>query len=83
MNANFGGLRFVLIGDVSELPVLDMKIKPFEARAINWSTDLNAEVHIEHYINIFNYARSSWEPLVESWPIAVYMSKSDTQSLNY
>ena len=76
MNANFGGLRFVLIGDVSELPVLDMKIKPFEARAINWSTDLNAEVHIEHYINIFNYARSSWEPLVESWPIAVYMSKS-------
>ena len=29
MNANFGGLRFVLIGDVSELPVLDMKIKPF------------------------------------------------------
>ena len=30
MNANFGGLRFVLIGDVSELPVLDMKIKPLK-----------------------------------------------------
>ncbi|EMG47074.1 hypothetical protein G210_2649 [Candida maltosa Xu316] len=76
LTASFGGLRFVLIGEVSELPILDLNVKPFEAHAINWSTDLSAEVHIEQFINIFNYARSAWEPLVEPWPIAVYASKT-------
>ncbi|EAZ62765.2 vacuolar sorting [Scheffersomyces stipitis CBS 6054] len=72
--ASIGGVRFVLIGDVHELPVLDMNVKPFEVRAINWSTDLNAEVHIEQFVNIYNYARSTWEPLIEPWPIAIYAS---------
>ncbi|CAI5759546.1 unnamed protein product [Candida verbasci] len=75
-SASVGGLRFVLIGDVSELPVVDVNIKPFETRAINWSTDLSAEIHVEHFINIFNYAKSAWEPLIEPWPIAIYASKS-------
>lgn len=81
LNASFGGMRFVLIGDVHELPVLDMTIKPFDIKAINWSTDLSAEVHIEPFVNIYNYARSSWEPLVEPWPIAVYASKVTTPIL--
>lgn len=72
---SFGGARFVLIGDVHELPVLDMNLKPFEARAINWSTDLSAETHIECYVNIYNYSRSTWEPLVEPWPISIYASR--------
>lgn len=74
-SATIGGLRFVLIGDVHELPVLDMNIKLFELKAINWSTDLSAETHIESYVNIYNYARSSWEPFMEPWPIAIYASK--------
>lgn len=74
-NASFGGARFVVIGDVHELPVLDVRVQPFEARAINWSTDLSAEVHFESYINIYNYSRSAWEPLLEPWPITVYASK--------
>ncbi|CAK9441286.1 uncharacterized protein LODBEIA_P51550 [Lodderomyces beijingensis] len=76
LNASFGGVRFVLIGDVSELPVLDMNLKPFDLRAINWSTDLNAEVHIESFVNIFNYANSCWQPLIEPWPVAIYASKT-------
>ncbi|EGW35577.1 uncharacterized protein SPAPADRAFT_131526 [Spathaspora passalidarum NRRL Y-27907] len=76
-NASVGGVRFVLIGDVSELPVLDVNVKPFELKAINWSTDLSSEVHIEYYVNIFNYSLSSWEPLIEPWPIAIYASRSD------
>lgn len=75
LNASFGGLRFVLIGDVHELPVLDMNVEPFDIRANNWSTDLNAEAHIESFVNIYNYSRSSWEPLVEPWPISIYASK--------
>lgn len=77
-SASVGGVRFVLIGDVHELPVLDMNVKPFEVRAINWSTDLSAEAHLELFVNIFNYSRSSWETLIEPWPIAVYASKSLT-----
>ncbi|KAK6455080.1 vacuolar sorting [Scheffersomyces xylosifermentans] len=78
LSASIGGVRFVLIGDIHELPVLDMNIKPFEVRAINWSNDLNAEVHIENYVNIYNYARSTWEPLIEPWTVAVYASKTFT-----
>lgn len=75
LNASIGGLRFVLIGDIHELPVLDMNIKPFDVKAINWSTDLSAETHIESFINIYNYSRSTWEPFIEPWPISVYASK--------
>jgi vacuolar protein sorting-associated protein 13A/C len=75
LSVNFGGVRFVLIGDVHELPVLDMNVKPFEIKAKNWSSEMNAEVHLEQYINIYNYAYSTWEPLVEPWLIAVYVTK--------
>ncbi|KAI5965822.1 VPS13 [Candida pseudojiufengensis] len=72
---NFGGLRFVLIGDVSELPVIDANLKPFEFHAINWSTDLTAEIHLESFLNIYNYAKSTWEPMIEPWPVAIYASQ--------
>ncbi|SGZ50437.1 CIC11C00000002743 [Sungouiella intermedia] len=74
-NGNIGGARLVLIGDVHELPVIDMNVKPFEVKVLNWSTELSAETHIESAVNIYNYAKSTWEPLLEPWPIAVYASK--------
>lgn len=74
-NGNIGGARLVLIGDIHELPVIDMSIKPFEVKVLNWSTELSAETHIESAVNIYNYAKSTWEPLLEPWPIAVYASK--------
>ncbi|KAI3405553.2 VPS13 [Candida oxycetoniae] len=75
LTASVGGLRFVLIGAVSELPVLDMNLEPFELKALNWSTDLSAELHIETFVNIFNYANSCWQPLLEPWPVSIYASK--------
>lgn len=80
LNIGVGGMRFVLIGDVHELPVLDMNIKPFDVRAVNWSTDLSAEAHVESFIKIYNYARSAWEPLIEPWPIAFYATKGSEAS---
>ncbi|CCE83218.1 Piso0_003790 [Millerozyma farinosa CBS 7064] len=80
LTASFGGLRFVLIGDIHELPALDINIKPFEAKVNNWSTDFAAEAHIETFMNIFNYSRSTWEPLVEAWFISIYASKTLTPS---
>lgn len=75
-NASFGGARFVLIGDIHELPVIDANINAFETKVLNWSTELSAECHLEPYVNIYNYAKSTWEPLVEPWPVSVYASKA-------
>lgn len=80
LEASFGGARLVLIGDVYELPVVDVGVRPFEARVQNWSTDLNAEVHMESYVNIYNYAKSVWEPFLEPWPVAIYAAKTLTPS---
>lgn len=75
LNVSLGGARFVLLGDVHDMPVLDFKTNPFDVKARNWSTDLYAETTFESYINIYNYARSCWEPLVEPWPVSIYASK--------
>lgn len=71
-----GGARLVLLGDVHELPVLDMGLKPFDINIANWSTDLSAEVHVQTYVNIYNYSKSVWEPLLENWPISIYATKT-------
>lgn len=78
LEASIGGARLVLIGDVYELPVVDLGVRPFEATVQNWSTELSAEVHVESYVNIYNYAKSLWEPLLEPWPVAFYASKTLT-----
>lgn len=76
LNADFKGFRLVILGDVHELPVLDMNIKPFEVEADNWSTNFDLNTNIESFVNIFNYARSSWEPLIEPWKVSFHVSKN-------
>ncbi|ODQ79571.1 hypothetical protein BABINDRAFT_161957 [Babjeviella inositovora NRRL Y-12698] len=73
--ASFAGLRLVVIGDVHELPVLDMNVKPFDVAVRNWSTNLQADTKVVSYVNIYNYARSCWEPLVEPWPLTVHAAR--------
>lgn len=75
LNADFGGLRLFLIGDVHEMPILDMNVAAFQASVKDWSTDIDALASLEAYVNVFNYSRSSWEPLVESFPISFHLSK--------
>lgn len=75
-SGSFGGARLVFIGDVHELPVLDLRLEPFEAKVLNWSSDLSAEVHIQLFVNIYNYSKLTWEPLLEPWPISVYALKA-------
>lgn len=74
-NATIGGARLVLIGDIHELPVLDFKLNPFEAKVLNWSTELNAETHLEMSVNVYNYFKSTWEPILEPWQIAVFAQR--------
>ncbi|KAL2145881.1 hypothetical protein VTI28DRAFT_5963 [Corynascus sepedonium] len=63
------GIRVVLLGDVHELPILDMSVKNFTANAENWTSNLKAETAVEMYTNIYNFAKSAWEPLIEPWQV--------------
>ncbi|QPG76144.1 hypothetical protein FOA43_003530 [Brettanomyces nanus] len=74
--ANLGGVRLVMIGDVHELPVIDMQIKPFEILAKNWSTDLQADTSIKPLIRIYNYSTSAWEPLLDPWSFNIHIEKA-------
>lgn len=73
--AEFGGMRLLLIGDVHEMPILDLNVSPFQASVKDWSTDIDALASLETYTNVFNYSRSSWEPLIEAVPISFHLSK--------
>ncbi len=79
------GLRVVLLGDLHELPILDMSLKKFTASAADWTSDLKAEAALDMYVNVYNFAKSAWEPLVEPWQVGVGIareSKTGMTSVN-
>ncbi|KAK8134964.1 vacuolar protein sorting-associated protein 13 [Apiospora sp. TS-2023a] len=76
LTATIAGIRVVLIGDLHELPILDMSIKSFSASAADWSSSLKAETAIDMYVNVYNFAKSAWEPLLEPWQLGVGVAKS-------
>ena len=81
LTASLDGMRVILIGDVHELPILDLSVKDFTAMATNWSTKLRAETNIDMFVNVYNFSKSAWEPLVEPWRMGVHVSKdSDADS---
>ena len=78
LSATIDGIRVVLIGDVHELPILDLSIKAFTATAQNWSSNLKAETAIEMYTNIYNFAKSAWEPLIEPWQVGFGIAREQS-----
>ncbi|KAK9370251.1 hypothetical protein V1509DRAFT_617204, partial [Lipomyces kononenkoae] len=76
LTADFDGLRLVLIGGVHELPLLDMCIKQFPFHLRNWSTQMDADTSIEMFVNVYNYSKSAWEPLVEPWHLGFHMTRT-------
>lgn len=75
MAIDTNGMRLVLIGDVHELPMLDMESKPFSISAKNWSTDLEVDTRITSSIKVLNYSTSSWEALLEPWTFTIHIGK--------
>lgn len=75
MTATIEGIRVVLIGDLHELPILDLSVKSFTASAADWSSNLKAEAAIDTYINVYNFAKSAWEPLLEPWQVGLGVAK--------
>ena len=81
LSATIDGIRVVLIGDVHELPILDLSIKKFTATAENWSSDLKADVAIDTYINVYNFSKSAWEPLLEPWQVGLGVAREQGTGL--
>ncbi|KAI1134315.1 vacuolar protein sorting-associated protein 13 [Hypoxylon sp. FL0543] len=81
LTASIAGVRVVLIGDVHELPILDLSIKNFTASAADWSSTLKAETAIDMYINVYNFAKSAWEPLLEPWQVGLGVAKEQESGL--
>ncbi|KAI1201596.1 hypothetical protein F5X97DRAFT_25784 [Nemania serpens] len=81
LTATLEGMRVVLIGDVHELPILDLSIKNFTASATDWSTNLKAETAIDMYINVYNFAKSAWEPLLEPWQVGLGIAREHGNGL--
>ena len=75
MNVNIDGIRVVLIGDVHELPMLDWRVKKFGIDVRDWSGAMTADTNIDTLINVYNFSKSAWEPLIEPWQLGFHMSK--------
>lgn len=75
LEAQIQGLRVVLLGDVHELPILDLSVKDFTAEARDWSSNLTASTQIDMFMNVYNFSKSAWEPLIEPWQLGFRMSK--------
>ena len=67
-----GGLRLVFIGDMPEIPILDMKVRGFIIDMQAWDNfkELNVLTStIATSFNMYNFAKSKWEPVIEPWEV--------------
>ncbi|RDW68381.1 hypothetical protein BP5796_09038 [Coleophoma crateriformis] len=78
LTATLEGMRVILLGDVHELPILDLSVKGFTATANDWSSNLRADTSIDMFINIYNFSKSAWEPLIEPWQLGLKISREQT-----
>jgi vacuolar protein sorting-associated protein 13A/C len=75
MHVSFEGIRVVLIGDVHELPMLDWRVQSFAVDVRDWSRAMSADLNVETLINVYNFSKSAWEPLIEPWQLGFHLSK--------
>lgn len=75
LTATLDGMRVILIGDLHELPMLDLSVKNFTIGANDWSSEMSANTEIHMFMNIYNFSKSSWEPLIEPWKLGFSVQK--------
>ncbi|KAH7135967.1 hypothetical protein B0J11DRAFT_425934 [Dendryphion nanum] len=75
MNVKLEGIRVVLIGDVHEMPMLDWRVKRFGVDVRDWSGAMTADMSLDTLINVYNFSKSAWEPLIEPWQLGFHVSK--------
>lgn len=81
MSATLEGIRVILIGDLHELPLLDWSVKKFNVDVRDWSTTLTGDTSFDTYINVYNFSKSAWEPLIEPWQLGFHISKAQNPDL--
>lgn len=81
MTAVLDGIRVILIGDLHELPLLDWSVKKFNVDVRDWSSTLTADTSFDTYMNVYNFSKSAWEPLIEPWQLGFHMSKDQNPDL--
>ncbi|KAF2849874.1 vacuolar protein sorting-associated protein-like protein vps13 [Plenodomus tracheiphilus IPT5] len=75
MHVSIEGIRVVLIGDVHEMPMLDWRVKKFGVDVRDWSGAMVADTSLDTLINVYNFSKSAWEPLIEPWSVGFHMAK--------
>ncbi len=81
MTATIEGIRVILIGDLHELPLLDWSVKKFNVDVRDWSNAMTGDTIFDTYINVYNFSKSAWEPLIEPWQLGFHMSKDQHPEL--
>ena len=76
LHVSFEGIRVVLIGDVHEMPMLDWRVKKFVVDVRDWTGAMVADTSVDTLINVYNFSKSAWEPLIEPWSVGFHMSKN-------
>ena len=75
MTAEIQGIRVILIGDLHELPLIDWSVKKFSVDVRDWSGPMVGDTSFDTYINVYNFSKSAWEPLIEPWQLGFHLSK--------
>jgi vacuolar protein sorting-associated protein 13A/C len=75
MKVVMAGIRVVLIGDKHELPMLDWSVKKFNVDVRDWTSNMTADTRLDTFLNVYNFSKSAWEPLIEPWSLGFHMSK--------
>ena len=75
LNAQIDGLRIILIGDLHDLPLLDWSVKKFNVDVRDWSAALNVDTNFDTFVNVYNFSKSAWEPLIEPWQLGFHVAK--------
>ena len=75
LTAQIEGVRVILIGNLHDLPLLDWSVKKFNVDVRDWSTALTADTNFDTFVNVYNFSKSAWEPLIEPWQLGFHMAK--------
>lgn len=75
LTAVIDGIRVILIGDLHELPLLDWSVKKFKFDVRDWSGAMTGDTSFDTYMNVYNFSKSAWEPLIEPWQLGFHISK--------
>lgn len=71
------GFKLVVIGPNHLMPILSGTVKPFAVHVKNWSSALRVDASMEMRANVFSFAKSAWEPLLDNFEVGLNVLQRD------